>query len=159
MGDSHRFTLFAKMIRNNFPNLNARIADVAGGKGYLKEALHELGYTNIITIDKNKRAAKKQKHINYKYGYFSYNMSEHFDCVCALHPDEATDHAILYAVNHRIPAFVCPCCIKPDASTFFGQHDFSNWINHLKKLAKGMDIQELYLKMGGKNLVLKLRPR
>ena len=158
MGDSHRFDLFAKMVSNNFPNRNARIIDVAGGKGFLKEALRQLGYINVITMDKNRRAAKKQTGKNYKYGYFNYNTSEHFDCVCAMHPDEATDHAILYAVNHRVPAFVCPCCIKPDAVLFQGNYKFHNWVEHLKKLARGMDVQELYLRMSGRNLVLKLRP-
>ena len=159
MGDSQRFDLFAKLVARNFPNKSARIVDVAGGKGYLKEALRELGYCNVLTMDKNRRAAKKQTHLAYKYGYFNYKIQEAFDLVVAMHPDEATDHAILYAVGHRIPAFVCPCCVKPDATVFFGQHDFKRWVIHLKGLARGMEVQELYLKMSGKNLVLKLTPR
>jgi len=159
MGDSHRFDLFARMVATNFPKKDARIVDVAGGKGYLKEALRDLGYTNVLTMDKNRKAAKKQKHLAYKYGYFNCNTQEHFDCVVAMHPDEATDHAVLYATKHRVPAFVCPCCIKPDAAAFFERYNFPNWVNHLKRLARGMDVQELYLKMAGKNLVLKLTPR
>jgi hypothetical protein len=157
MGDSHRFDLFAKMVSNNFPNRQARIVDVAGGKGFLKQALIQLGYKNVITMDKNRKAAKKQSK-DYKYGYFSHTTHERFDCVCAMHPDEATDHAILYAVTHKVPAFVCPCCIKPDAVLFNQNHKFNNWVDHLKKLAKGMDVQELYLRMSGRNLVLKLMP-
>lgn len=158
MGDSHRFDLFAKMISCNFPKKDARIVDVAGGKGYLKEALRQLGYNNVVTMDKNRKAAKKQSSKNYKYGYFNYNIAEHFDCVCAMHPDEATDHAVMYAVQHHVPAFICPCCIKPDAVLFNGVYKFNNWVEHLKKLAKGMEVQELYLRMGGRNLVLKLMP-
>ena len=158
MGDSHRFDLFAKMISSNFPKRDARIVDVAGGKGFLKEALRQLGYNNVVTMDKNRKAAKKQIGKNYKYGYFDYTTPEQFDCVCAMHPDEATDHAVMYAVHHRVPAFVCPCCIKPDAVQFNGIYKFNNWVDHLKKLGKSMEVQELYLGMSGRNLVLKFKP-
>ena len=159
MGDSHRFELFAKMVATNFPKKDARIVDVAGGKGYLKEALRDLGYTNVLTMDKNRKAAKKQKHLAYKYGYFNCNTQEHFDCVVAMHPDEATNHSICYAVKHNITAFVCPCCIKPSAVLFQKNYKFHFWVEHLKNLAKGMEVQELYLKMSGRNLVLKFTPR
>ena len=159
MGDSRRFQLFADLVSRNLPDRSLRIADVAGGKGYLKAALHQLGYKNVVTWDKNRKAAKKQNHSGYKYGYFDYRTQEVYDCVVAMHPDEATDHAILYASIHHIPAFVCPCCIKPDAVLFNEKYNFHLWVNHLKRLAKGMDIQELYLKMQGRNLVLVLKPR
>jgi len=159
MGDSRRFDLFAKLVSSNFSNRNARIVDVAGGKGYLKAALFQLGYKNVITYDKNKKAAKCQLRSGYKYGYFHYTTQEEFDCVLAMHPDEASDHSIIYASNHHVPCFICPCCIKPDAVFFQGHYDFTNWINHLKKLGKGMDCQELHLKMTGRNLVLKFTPR
>ena len=159
MGDSHRFDLFAKLIATNFPNRDARIVDVAGGKGYLRAALFQLGYKHVVTYDKNRKAASRQHRTGYKYGYFSYTTQEQFDCVAAMHPDEGTDHAVLYAVTHNIPAFVCPCCIKPDAVLFQGNYKFNNWVDHLKKLAKGMEVQELLLKMQGRNLVLKITPR
>jgi len=39
MGDSRRFDLFAKVIRNNFPvDRYSIVADVVVGKGYLQTA-------------------------------------------------------------------------------------------------------------------------
>ena len=58
MGDSHRFDLFAKLISTNFPNRDKRIVDVAGGKGYLRAALFQLGYKNVWTQSCSKNYPK-----------------------------------------------------------------------------------------------------
>lgn len=153
MGDRRRFNLFAKLVEKHISK-NDLIADVAGGKGYLQAALSQLGYKNIVSIDKRKKYAKGRK--NYRYGYFAWNTSEKFDAIIGMHPDEATDHIILYAAKHKVKAIVCPCCVKPSAQTYWGQHSYNNWMQHLKNLAQinGLNVQECRLPMDGKNQVL-----
>lgn len=158
MGDSRRFEQFAELISKHFPpKYYKSIADIAGGKGYLQIALKEKGYHNIITFDKRKKKKRAPfGNLNFRYQFFNSNIKEEFDLLVGLHPDEATDVIITEAIKRNIPFIVCPCCVKPYAIMFNQQYNFTNWINHLKRIAikAGYRIKENYLKMTGKNLVL-----
>lgn len=151
MGDTRRFDLFADFIKSNFPNCN-KVADIAGGKGYLQIALKERGF-NVTTFDKRKYKANK---INYQYRYFDSTVKENFDLMVGMHPDEATDIIIVEAAKRSIPFAIVPCCIMPNAIPYWGQHSYKQWIEHLKKSAQklGYQVYEKQLKMNGCNLVL-----
>jgi len=157
MGDARRFDLFAKLADKHF-DCEQNIVDVASGKGYLQAAMRQRGFKNITSWDKRKKNASNRR--GYRYGYFTYDCSEKYEALISMHPDEGTDHSIIYAGLHRIPAIICPCCVKPHAQVFFGKHNFSNWINHLKRLANkySLAVWETILPMNGKNLVLILKP-
>jgi len=71
MGDSRRFDLFAKLATKYFPK-SYRIADVAGGAGYLRLALREMGYNNVETWDKRFRHIKGRQ----RYQYFNWQIKE-----------------------------------------------------------------------------------
>lgn len=154
VGDPRRFDLFARMIQTNFPQYKEfPIADVAGGKGYLRGALLGQGFSNITTIDKRHRLAKGRP--GTKWGHFTIDTEEHYSLVAAMHPDEATDHAILYAAKHFVPFIICPCCIRPSARTFWENYAEAGWHKHLINLAqKTHEIVLAQLKMTGKNKVL-----
>lgn len=158
MGDSRRFDLFSKLAERHL-NKESHIVDVACGKGYLQAAMRQIGFKHITSWDKRKRTSKNRK--GYRYGYFDYRCKDMYDGVVAMHPDEGTDHAILYAGIHQVPALVCPCCIKPHAVPFWDRHNFHNWVIHLKQLANkhSLFVQESVLRMNGKNLVLIFKPR
>ncbi len=155
MGDSRRFHLFAQVAKRNLKT-SLKIVDVAGGQGHLRLALKEMGFNNVETWDKrhNKIPGKQ------RYQYFTHNVKENYEAVVAMHPDEATDHAIIYAGKHKIPAIVCPCCVKPDAEPFWDNHNSANWMKHLISLAHkyGLKVQQTFLPMRGKNEVLILKP-
>ena len=155
MGDSRRFDVFASFVATQFPNKNLKIADVAGGKGYLALALREQGYRDITIIDPKRRLKKKVNHrATFLAIPFTETLDRRFDLVLGMHPDEATDHIIRYSVKHGSPFVVCPCCIKPSAVAYWGSAKFHLWIAHLKRMAVGFSIREYLLKMSGKNLVL-----
>lgn len=158
MGDKRRFDLMAKLIAEHIPT-TASIVDVAGGKGYLKAALYEHGYKNVTTIDKRNKNSKGRN--GYKWGYFHFESSDHYDAVVAMHPDEGTDHAILYAGRNNVPCIVCPCCVKPSAVFYRGSHKYTDWVTHLKKLGtdNGLVVEERNLRMTGKRLVLIFKPK
>lgn len=159
MGDSRRFNLFAKLIEKHIRK-DARIADVASGKGYLKAELYRLGYKKVTCWDKRRKLARGRA--GQKYQYFDYkNAPRDYNAVVAMHPDEATDHVILYAVKHQIPALICPCCIKPSATTFNGNQSEHDWLLHLKRLAYSgnSEVIETSLPISGKNHVLILKPK
>lgn len=155
MGDSRRFDLFAKLIRNNFnPQLFPTVADVAGGKGYLQGALREQGYKEVITFDKRKGRRDRPK-MRYKYMYFSDKVEDEFNILVGMHPDEATDVIITEAAKRKIPFVVCPCCVKPTDTKFSGD-DICGWISHLKGYAErlGFVVIETALSMSGRNVCL-----
>lgn len=160
MGDSHRFDLFGKLIAENLdPEIS--IADVAGGKGYLQASLRQRGFKKIETWDKRLATARKVHRNGYRFGYFDYKTAPKYDAVVAMHPDEGTDHCIMYAGLHRVPAIICPCCVKPSAVQFWETRKYNAWLDHLIKLAEqqNLTIQQKRLSMNGRNDVLILRPQ
>lgn len=159
MGDSRRFELFGALCgRNLHPQM--RIADVAAGKGYLQANLHERGFVHVESWDRRPRMAKGRR--TYRYGYFNYRTAPKYDAVVALHPDEGTDHAILYAGIQRVPAIICPCCATPSAVAYWGARGgYVEWMRHLIRLAEScaLHVTHTELRMTGRNQVLILRPR
>jgi hypothetical protein len=158
MGDSRRFNLFAKFIKDNFPpEKYPKVADIAGGKGYLQTALRSYGY-NVTTFDKRKGRRNRPNRFQYQYRYFDRNIEEEFDLLVGMHPDEATDVIIAEAARRKTPYAVVPCCVKPTVSNieFRNAYNYTNWIKHLKNFAAKLNLtaNEAYLRMTGKRLVL-----
>ena len=64
MGDV-RHRAFADLITDLWPDRRARIADVAGGKGYRLAELYRRGYRNVVTFDKRGRQWTTRKHYHW----------------------------------------------------------------------------------------------
>ena len=95
-----------------------------------------------------------------KWGYFKFDCMDRYSLVLGMHPDEATDHIIMYAARNKVPFVVCPCCVKPDAAMYNGTRTFTPWIQHLLRLAQPTHtVEQFTLRMTGKNLVLVGRPK
>ncbi len=86
MGDSKRFELFAQYIARNFSASKYPRADIAGGQGYLQQALRKLSY-QVTTFDKRHKHVKSNK-IQYKFKYFNSSIKEEYDLLVGMHPDE-----------------------------------------------------------------------
>ena len=153
MGDPRRFDAFAKLIRKHI-SVDASIADVAGGKGYLQAAMRQLGYKHVVSWDKRKRCASGRN--GYRYGWFDHRNAPQYDAVVAMHPDEATDEAVVYASSRGTRAVVCPCCVKPSATVYWGDGNYKDWCSHLESIAKrnGASVQWAQLPINGRNLVM-----
>jgi hypothetical protein len=157
MGDPRRFDLFAEQISNLIPP-DFAVADVAAGKGFLQGALRSRGFTNVTSWDRRPKTIYNA--LGHRYDYFSHNCEQKYQAVVGMHPDEGTDHALLYAAKHRCVAILCPCCIKPSATAFWGKHRYPIWINHLISLGEkyNMTCDISRLKMNGRSDVLFFRP-
>ena len=158
MSDSRRFREFARVISQNIP-LDANIADVAGGKGYLQSALRQLGYQRVTSWDKRKKYAANRR--GYHYGLFNFKDMHEYDAVVAMHPDDGTDHAVIYAGKHRVPAIICPCCVKPSAVPYQDYNSgYGGWLKHLHHLAEeqGMKVTWIKIDIDGRNDVMILFP-
>jgi SAM-dependent methyltransferase len=157
MGDRSRFRLFAQLIAERFPDRKARIADVACGKGQLHSELHLLGYRNVVSWDKRKRNLRRLS-VGFRYEWFDYrNAPRGYDLVVGMHPDEGTDHIILYAAKHKVPFLVCPCCVLPSAAEYGGQRAcYTDWMRHLVGLARSrrMTTDTVSLPMDGRKQVI-----
>ena len=86
-----------------------------------------------------------------------YKCPEPIQVVVGMHPDEATAEIIKYAVKHRLPFAVCPCCRK--GRDAIGVESYQQWLTKLRQIAVGYDTWETPLKMTGKNTVIAGRPR
>ena len=150
MGDSLRFEAFADFISKRLDR-GLLIADVASGKGLLRESLRRRGYKAVESWDKR----------NGKNGLFHWNNAPaKYSAIVALHADECTDHAILYSVKNRVPFLVVPCCIKPSATTYKPK-SYHKWIEYLTAIGESgnMRVAQSYLSIKGCNIVLSGMPR
>jgi len=158
MGDSLRFEAFADFIGARLPR-DLRLADVAAGNGHLRKALIHRGYKHEM-IESWDRKSRNLRSCKLK-GLFDWNSApRHYDAVVAMHPDEATDHCILYAIKHKVPFIVCPCCIKPSATNFKAK-SYHQWIEFLSQIGEqgGHRVAQSYLSIRGCNVVLAGVPR
>lgn len=131
-----------------------RVADVASGNGQLQANLYRRGFDRIVSWDTRRRNAGPRR--NYHIGRFDYRSAPRdYDLVVGMHPDAATDYIVAYAVKHRVPFVVCPCCVLPSASKL-EDIGYDGWIRHLIGLATvtGFDVEKIKLPMTGRNLVL-----
>lgn len=154
MGDPRRFDVFAEFLSRNFPK-ESRVADVAGGKGYLQSALRERGFDSVITYDK-RRGRKDRPKMRYHYGFFDENTKGDFDLLVGMHPDEATDVIIREAAKRKANFAIVPCCVKPTVSGYWGNHNMHDWNSHLIRYATtlGASLRQTELRINGRRLVI-----
>lgn len=158
MGDPKRFDKFSDIIIGEF-NPSANIADVAGGKGYLRLSLAEKGYKNVETFDKRTYHIRQGKQ---RFQYFDYKSApNNYDGIVGMHPDEGTDHIILYCGKHRVKGIICPCCIKPSAVAYWNDYNYHEWKRHLEKLAddNGLVYNWKTIGISGRNDILIINPK
>lgn len=156
MGDSRRFDLLADLVARRFPRRGLRVADVAGGAGGLQVALRARGFADVTTYDRCAASRRSRGVTAYVDGWFSHAEGARYDLVVGMHPDEGTDHAVLYATRNRVPFVLCPCCVKPHAAPLRGARDFRSWVAHLTRLANdgGHRVEQALLPMRGMGTVL-----
>lgn len=169
MGDARRFKSFADLIAITIKSRDYSVVDVAGGRGSLRAALYNHGFNRITTFDPReysgrdkprparvRRCDPGQKHM---LRLFDWRRENGYNLVVAMHPDGGTDHSVLYAAAHKVPAIICPCCILPTAAPFTQRRSKEQWKRHLVQLAQGMDHRWVNMPISGDNEVLILTPR
>jgi len=142
MADKRRFALFARFLVERFDA--PRIFDVAGGQGRLNEELTARG-RQVTTFD------RKRKHLAVPYAERVFTLEEPCACdlVVGLHSDGATRIIIDYAVCHRVPFAVVPCCSDNGMS-------YKPWLRFLAEHARAADllVEEAVLPMEGRARVI-----
>ena len=157
MGDKNRFRLMSDLISQHIPP-EARVADIAGGKGQLQAELFLRGFRSVVSWDNRKKYGGPRR--IYRHGLFDYRSAPRdYEAVVGMHPDAGTDHIVAYAIKHRIPFLVCPCCVLPSA-TKLEDIGYDGWIRHLMGMAtqSKFGVQTVTLPMTGRNLVLIGKP-
>jgi hypothetical protein len=161
MGDPRRFDKFADVIFSEFGALtSAPVADVAGGKGGLQGALRARGFSDITSWDKRQKYAGPRR--CYHYGYFDFRSAPRsYGLVVGMHPDEGTDHIVCYAIKHRVPFAVCPCCVKPSATKYPAEREYRRWCDFLAATAEygNFRLRRFDMRMHGCAHVILGRPR
>ena len=104
-GDTKRFDVVADFVIRRFSGKAQYVADVAGGKGMLTRILSKKGNFVCELIDPRPIALKG---INHRKEDFSADMSDFYDLLVGLHPDEATRELAKAALIK--PVIMIPCC-------------------------------------------------
>ncbi len=143
MADKRRFELFARYLRERFPDAR-RVYDVAGGMGRLNAELSKVGF-DCLTYD------VRVKRLPVPFNERRFSLDEPCDCdlVVGMHPDGATRLIVEYAAKHRRPFSIVPCC-SDDGSPY------KSWMKVLRGLAEaaGLRVEESELPMAGRARVL-----
>ena len=84
---------------------------------------------------------------------------ESASCIVGLHPDQATEPIVDFAVSRRIPFAVVPCCVFSSAAAAVRGEtvSYEAFVAELRAKAEGAGtgtVGEKYLAFGGKNRVL-----
>ena len=160
--ERRRFHVFAQFIHETFPEAKS-IADVAGGVGILSYYLHKLGHnptiidsrltrlTNYYRRRLRKQSLKEGRDIQIKRlvkRVEEIDLSA-FDLIVALHPDQATEHAVRAAIKHSKSFAIVPCCVLAIDGISRSQE---GWTEYLSSLAP--DVARATLPMDGANVVL-----
>ena len=162
VNDRRRFRAFANFIHKTYPNAR-KIADVAGGHGNLSYYLCELGYDATIIDSRDahlrrwihrilrKRSIKQGTLVKIPRVISKVQDVDlrPFDLIVALHPDEATEHAVYAAIKHDKDFAIVPCCVFPIDGIKRSERD---WCEHLASLST--DIMKTRLPIYGANIVL-----
>lgn len=143
MADLRRFELFADLLTARFHHAK-RVFDVAGGQGALNAALTKRGL-RCVTYD------RRHKHLAVEFAMRDFTLDEpcEADLIVGLHADGATRVIIEYALKHRVPFAVVPCCSD-------NSMPYKPWVRHLAALAVsgGFGVDEVTLPMRGRARVI-----
>lgn len=104
-GAPERFDVVANYVFETFGHKIKYIADVAGGKGMLSRLLFKKYNYDVEVIDPDSKVLTGLKSRKER---FKAEMSDYYDLIIALHPDEATTEAV-YASKIK-PTLLIPCC-------------------------------------------------
>lgn len=160
MGDPRRFDLFARFIANLIPPASRgslRVADVASGKGTLSFALREHGFARITPFEPSPRRGGQVRRLGIVVRDFRPADAADFDLIVGMHPDAATDCILSGAALYRRIAVVSPCCVRPNAWTYWGSKtSHKQWHEHLlrRSAEAGMRLNVGQLRMNGANTVM-----
>ncbi len=117
--------------------------------------MYRRGFRSIVSWDRRTKRYTGPRR-NYRYVLFDYRSAPRdYDAIVGMHPDGATDHIVAYAVKHRKPFVVCPCCVVPSA-TKLEDIGYDGWMRHLTGMALDamFKVETMVLPMMGRNLVL-----
>jgi len=157
VGDERRFDVLANFVQRNFPP-PLKVADVAGGQGNLSFILAQRGYDCTVIdprktgLSKKKRQISRRKRIQFRqiHSEFHAEMTEDYDLIIGLHPDQATEE-ICYAAKIR-PVILVPCCKYWNGIENHGAASLSDTIRKFFRQNK-IEWWETLLEINGKNLV------
>ena len=126
----HRADLFCKWLVNEFGMACLRsgsgVLDVAGGRGVITAKLMEMGIACTV-IDPRQQAhhnterwlAQTHQQIAECFDEALWSNDKYHDVlaqcsvVIGMHPDQATEPLVDFAIAHRKPFAVVPCCVFP----------------------------------------------
>lgn len=160
MGDPRRFDLFARFVASLIhpsERGDMLVADVAAGKGYLSWALREHGFRRITPFEPAPRRGGQVRRLGIRVQAFRPEHARDFDLVVGMHPDAATDCILSGAALHGKLVVVCPCCVRPNAWSYWGNgQSHAEWEVHLvdRSAADGLELTVGRLKMNGANRVM-----
>lgn len=173
-----RSSVFADWIWATFGSqlLKGRVLDVAGGRGLVSMTLSLLYGVKTLLVDPRSDTLRPNRQV-YKLLSNTTNkiecthIQDHFngtfasrwplEClsfVFGMHPDQPTEDIVDYAIQHKLPFAIVPCCVfgreNLHRKTAYGEPvvTYDQFIEYLMR--KHYSIEKGYLGFQGKNMVL-----
>ena len=150
MSDLKTARMFAKFIDQRFPK--QPVADVAGGNGFVQQALRELEWDDVTTYDLKPRPNKNNRNLKMVKGKLPEQPKQ--TLIIGMHPDGATLEILNIATENDLSFVICPCCaIMPNGDKFKG----GDWRKFLRSKAiqkSKKTVQTHTMKFKGKNYII-----
>lgn len=155
MGDKRRFNVLADFLAEHIPP-EAKIADVAAGKGHLSLALKERGFSNLVAWEPNPRRFGQIRGVPLRVQPFTMDEAKAFDVIVGMHPDGATEEIVCGTARHEKRMFLVPCCAITSRTVMWTVNNWKGWIDHLLRLChrNGLNPKRKALPMSGRNVLL-----
>ena len=144
------------------------VLDVAGGKGEISQRLAEANISSTVIDPRDCRKGRDRgvKHILQNFDSSMWNdasfepLLRKCSCVVGMHPDQATEPIVDFAIAMNKPFAVIPCCVFPKQSVFRTnqQNDqdlvvtYEDFVSYLQ--SKHPDLRRHCLEFKGRNVVI-----
>ncbi|KAJ3227626.1 hypothetical protein HK099_001133 [Clydaea vesicula] len=169
-----------KTFGKSYLQAGSGVIDIAGGKGHITFQLHCIENINCTLVEPRevilrswqRKLIKKQNLVTFQHKKNFFNkefclessnteMLKNCSILIGMHPDQATDEIVDFALKNWKSFAVVPCCVFsnlfPNRRTSAGKHvrTYQEYIDYL--LGKHADIKKDFLNSEGRNIIIYLK--
>ncbi|KAJ3395223.1 hypothetical protein HDU92_006120 [Lobulomyces angularis] len=169
-----------KTFGKSYLQAGSGVIDIAGGKGHITFQLHCIENINCTLVEPRevilrswqRKLIKKQNLVTFQHKKNFFNkefclessnteMLKNCSILIGMHPDQATDEIVDFALKNGKSFAVVPCCVFsnlfPNRRTSAGKpvRTYQEYIDYL--LGKHADIKKDFLNSEGRNIIIYLK--
>lgn len=165
----HRADLFSEWLLATFSDFS-KVLDVAGGRGCISIDLFIKKQISTILIDPRDDCIRPDRHQHkvlkarklnpttlHLKSFFPVDGHDDASLLFGMHPDQATEPILDFALAHKISFAIVPCCVfaRENTHRMIGDKAVVSYEDYIEYLmAKDSGIMKCYLGFEGRNVCL-----